>query len=157
MTSTELAAVCGVSQRQIYNLKTKFPSEVPASFNDTDGWKKFVDAHRVVVAAKRHAPRSNPDVQTDHARYVRARADRPKVWLRLSASAWNYRGAALFHAFKSRPSSVGSLQLYERLLRMLNDLPTALLGLNEADIHRVMSEKLEHATRDLRLSDDFLT
>jgi hypothetical protein len=42
-----------------------------------------------------------------------------------------------------------------RLLRMLNDLPSALLGLNEADIHRVMSEKLEHAMRDLRLSDEF--
>jgi hypothetical protein len=40
---------------------------------------------------------------------------------------------------------------------MLNDLPSALLGLNEADIHRVMSERLEFAMRDLRLSDDFLT
>ena len=34
------------------------------------------DAHRVTISAKRHASRSTPDMQSDHARYVRARADR---------------------------------------------------------------------------------
>ena len=156
MTSTELAAVCGVSQRQIYNLKTKFPSEVPASFADVDGWKKFVDAHRVVVAAKRHAPRSNPDVQTDHARYVRARADRTE----------SLAAAERIRLELSRRSVIPRIQVETefariaalargRLLRMLNDLPSALLGLNEADIHRVLFERLNHAMRDLKLSDDF--
>ena len=76
MPSTQMAEACGVSQRQIYVLKTRFPKEVPASFNDVDDWKKFVDAHRVIVAAKRHAPRSDAGLQSDHSRYIAARARR---------------------------------------------------------------------------------
>src|SRR6185436_2761359 len=79
MSSKDLASACGVSQRQIYNLKTKFPKEVPASFADVAGWKKVVAAHQVIVAQKRHAPRSHPGEQSDNARYVAARARRTEA------------------------------------------------------------------------------
>jgi hypothetical protein len=74
MTVAELASYCEISVRQVYNLRSKYP-EAP-SFNDAPAFKKFVDARRVVVAEKKHAPRSSAEAQTDHARYVRARADR---------------------------------------------------------------------------------
>ena len=79
VTSTQIAEACGVSQRQIYNLKTKFPRETPASFNDVDEWKKFVDAHRVVVAAKRHAPRSDAGLRSDHAALCRCQGTAHRI------------------------------------------------------------------------------
>ena len=79
MSSKDLASACGVSQRQIYNLKTKFPKEVPASFADVAGWKKVVAAHQVIVAQKRHAPRSHPGEHSDNARYIAARARRTEA------------------------------------------------------------------------------
>ena len=38
---------------------------------------------------------------------------------------------------------------------MINDAPSALLGLNEADIHRVLEEKITFALNNLALLDDF--
>ena len=38
---------------------------------------------------------------------------------------------------------------------MINDAPSALLGLNEADIHRVLEEKVTFALNNLALPDDF--
>jgi hypothetical protein len=38
---------------------------------------------------------------------------------------------------------------------VINDAPLALLGLNEADIHRVLEEKITFALNNLALPDDF--
>ena len=46
-------------------------------------------------------------------------------------------------------------RLRARLLRVINDAPSALLGLNEADIHRVLEEKVTFALNNLALPDDF--
>ena len=46
-------------------------------------------------------------------------------------------------------------RLRARLLRLINDAASALLGLNEADIHRVLEEKITFAVNNLALPDDF--
>jgi hypothetical protein len=154
----ELATHCGVSLRHIYNLRTRFPNEVPQDFNDVTSWKNFIEARRSVVDKKQHAPRATLDVQNNHSRYVAARAR--KVELQVEAAAIDLeitkRNYISREVVKVEFARIAALAR-GRLLRMLNDLPSALLGLNEADIHRVMSAKLEHAMRDLKLSDDFLT
>src|SRR6478672_11439268 len=76
MTSTACAKYCGVSQRTLYNLKAKFPDTVPLTFDDAEGWKRVVEANRVTVSTRRHAPRSSTETQSDHSRYIAARARR---------------------------------------------------------------------------------
>jgi len=40
---------------------------------------------------------------------------------------------------------------------VINDAPSALLGLNEADIHRVLEEKITFALNNLALPDDIVS
>lgn len=157
MTSKQLAAACSVSQRTIYNLKARFPEQVPASFGDVDGWKRIVEANRTVVAGKRNAPRRDPELASDHSRYVAARADRTESLaaserIRLEITRRNTISRAEVEVEFGRIASI----IRARLLKMLNDLPSALLGLDEAAIHKVASEKLAYAMRDLKLLDTFL-
>jgi hypothetical protein len=156
MSSKDLAAACGVSQRQIYNLKTKFPKEVPASFDDVDGWKKVVAAHQVVVAQKRHAPRSTPGEQSDNARYIAARARKTEIQaesehLRLEVTR---RGLIPRVEVEAAFSTVANL-VKARLRRLVNDAPSVLLGLNEHEIHQTLGEQIELALNEIAMEKDF--
>jgi hypothetical protein len=90
-------------------------------------------------------------------RYIAARADRTESLaaserIRLELTRRNVIPRAEVELEFGRIATI----IRGRLLKMLNDLPSALLGLDEAAIHRVASEKLTYAMRDLRLSDAFL-
>jgi hypothetical protein len=156
MSSKDLATACGVSQRQIYNLKTKFPKEVPASFDDVAGWKMVVAAHQVVVAQKRHAPRSHPGEQSDNARYVAARARRTEALaeaehIRLAVTKRDLiRREEVETAFSTVANRVKA-----RLRRLVNDAPSALLGLNEYEIHATLGEQIEVALNEITMDKNF--
>ena len=158
MSSKDLASACGVSQRQIYNLKTKFPKEVPASFADVAGWKKVVAAHQVIVAQKRHAPRSHPGEQSDNARYVAARARRTEAL----AEAEHIRLAVCKRDMVPRIEvetafSTVANRVKARLRRLVNDAPSALLGLNEHEIHAALGEQIEAALNEIAMDKNFYT
>jgi hypothetical protein len=157
MSSKDLASACGVSQRQIYNLKAKFPKEVPGSFSDVAGWKKVVAAHQIVVAQKRHAPRSNPGEQSDNARYVAARARRTEAL----AEAEHIRLAITKREVISRGEVIrefaraGSM-IKAHILRLAADAPCALEGLSSAEIDQWMQAAIRRPIEDIKLDPNFL-
>ncbi len=104
-----------------------------------------------------HAPRSPVEVLSDHARYTRARADRMTYLaeadrLKVEITKRHVIDRAEVESEFARIAS----RVRGRLLRFANDCPTMLLGLSAVDIHRVVSEKLEYAMRDLHLEDSWL-
>jgi hypothetical protein len=157
MTSTELATLCGVSQRQIYNLKTKFPKEFPASFEDAEGWKRFVEAHRVVAATKRHAARSDAGTQSSNARYVAARARRTESL----AAAEAIRLAITKRSVIDRAEVEREFARLGRLIRaqmmkLLADLPCSLYGQDAPDIEPILRDRFTAAMNNFVLPEGFL-
>lgn len=157
VTSKELAALCGVSQRQIYNLKTKFPKEVPASFEDVTGWQKVVSAHQIVVAQKRHAPRSHPGEQSDNARYVAARARRTEALaeaeqIRLAITKREVISRAEVEAEFCRAGRM----IRAHILRLAADAPCALEGRSAAEIDEWMQAAIRRPIEDIKLDPNFL-
>jgi hypothetical protein len=133
MTVLELAKFCSCSPRQIYVLRAKFPDEAPP-FKESEKWKDFVVAHKVVTSGKRHAPRRTPDLQSDHARYIAARADRTES---LAASE-RVRLAVTKRDMIPRIEEEAAFitvanRLKARLRRLVNDAPSILLGFQQAN------------------------
>ena len=157
MTSKQCAAFCGCSVRSLYNLRERFPDEVPKTFEDGPGWKRVYDAKKLVPGRKKHAARSSVDLRSDHERYVHFRANRTQSLAEADALkvAITQRNVIDTSEVEAQFSMIAS-RVRARLHRMCNDLSSALLGLSEAAIYKVVSEKMEHACRDLHLSDDFL-
>jgi hypothetical protein len=154
-----LAAYCSCSPRQIYLLRKKFPKEAPP-LSDEASWKTFVNARRTVVAEKRQHPkqasRSDADTQSDHAKYIHFRALRTAAL----AESEQIRLAITKREMISRIEVETAFltvanRVKARLRRLVNDAPSALLGLSEYRIHEVLGEQIQKVLNEIALDKDF--
>jgi hypothetical protein len=157
MTSKQTAAACDVSQRQLFVLKNRFPKEVPASFNDVDDWKKFVDAHRVVVAAKRHAPRSDAGLQSDHAKYIHFRALKTATLAEAEAIKLAVvKRSVIDKAECERAFAQIGCLMRGQMMRLMGDLPCQCAGLDAPAIEQILRDKFGAVMNNLTLPAGFL-
>src|ERR1700693_2363919 len=141
-----LSQFCECSPRQIYTLRQRFPKEAPP-FSDKDGWKTFVNARRTVVAEKRQHPkkaeRSDSDSLTDHEKYIHFRALRTAALaeseqIRLAIAKRNVIDKGECEREFARVGSV----MKALMRRLLNDLPSALSGLEPYESTRVLTARV---------------
>lgn len=91
-----------------------------------------------------------------HSRYITARAHRTEILaqmaeIELAATRRSMIPRAQVEAIFAQVSSV----VKGRLLRMVNDCPSALLGLGATQIHDVLMEKLTYAMDAMEIEKEF--
>jgi phage terminase Nu1 subunit (DNA packaging protein) len=47
MTATDLANEVGTSRKTLFRIKSRFPEEAPEGFDDIEGWRAFISAHKI--------------------------------------------------------------------------------------------------------------
>jgi hypothetical protein len=55
MTALELANQLNVSRALIYKYRKKYPDTVPASLDQVEDWRNFIEEHRQIATPKRSA------------------------------------------------------------------------------------------------------
>jgi hypothetical protein len=164
MTSEELAKSIGCSKPWVFYLKKKFPDRCPSSFDDVPGWKAVLDFSRTQAKVKytRGAtqPRRDNGQKTgelsDIARLTKARANKVEteheiLTIELAATKRQVIRQEEAIALFARIATI----VRGRLMKMRNDLPNILLGLNSEGIDRVLAEKMEEALSSLVIPGDF--
>jgi hypothetical protein len=164
MTSKELAAELGISFPWIFQLKKKFPNEAPKSFDDVEGWRKLLEASRKNPVSKsrltvlKHKSSKSSEELSDIARLTRARANKTEhedeiLLIELAATKRQVVREEETLALFAKLATI----VRGRLMKMANDFPSMLLGLDAPAIDKVVREKLEEALSSLVIPDDFHT
>src|ERR1700756_2977731 len=145
MTADELASLIGVSRPWLFHLKNKFPKDCPSNFNDVEGWKVFLASTRKAARVKRTPgakTRKGSDQLSDMARLTKSRANKVEteheiLTIELSATRRQVvRQEEVIDLF-AKVAAVAR----GRLMKMRNDLPSALLGLDAPAIDKGLGEK----------------
>ena len=162
MTCKELAAELGISFPWIFQLKKKFPNEAPKNFDDVEGWRKLLEASRKNPVSKsrvtvlKHKSSKSSEELSDIARLTRGRANKVEteheiLTIELAATKRQViRQEEAIELFARIAAIVRG-----RLMKMRNDLPSALLGLDAPGIDQVLAQKMEEALSSLVIPADF--
>lgn len=160
MSATRIAAILKVSRTWLFNIKKQFPEGAPKDFKDPEEWRKFAKAHRIEptatltekVSTRQAEDSTQQSEPSSHSRYIAARAHRTEILaqmaeIELAATKRNMIHRAEVESIFAQVSSV----VKGRLLRMVNDCPAALLGLDAPQIYEVLMEKLHYALDAMEL------
>jgi hypothetical protein len=164
MTCKELAAELGISFPWIFQLKKKFPDEAPKTFDDVEAWRKLLEKSRKNPVSKsrltvlKHKSSKSSEELSDIARLTRARANKTEhedeiLLIELAATKRQVVREEETLALFAKLATI----VRGRLMKMANDFPSMLLGLDAPAIDKVVREKLEEALSSLQIPDDFHT
>jgi hypothetical protein len=161
MTAAQLAESLGISRALLFKIRGRYPkNEHPANFDDVEAWRSFIAKARTQIRTTTPIEQLEnddlPSATESNIVFVAARA-RQKVAdaeireIELAATRRELIAKAEIIAVFGRLGSV----LRGRLLKARNDLPTALLGLNEVAMDAVLKEKFDDVMGDFILPGDF--
>jgi hypothetical protein len=165
VTSEQLARTIGCSRQWVFYLRKKFPDRCPKNFDDVEGWKELLALSRtqakvkyVRAAAQPRSNGANGDELSDIQRLTRGRADKVQtenqiLEIELQATRRQVIRQEEAIALFGKVAAV----VRARLMKMRNDLPNALLGLDAPAIDKVLAEKMEEVLATLVIPDDFFT
>jgi hypothetical protein len=161
VTADELAKELGISRALLFKIRTRYPlKEHPATFNDVEGWRTFIAKAKTDIRTTTPIPESTnnklPSATESNIIFVAARA-KEKVAnaeireIELAATRRQVVRQEEVTAIFAKLSNIVRV----RLMKIRNDLPSALLGLDAPGIDKVLAEKMEEALAPLVIPEDF--
>jgi hypothetical protein len=156
MTADQLAKELGISRPWLFHLKRKFAAEAPKDFHDIEAWETFVEFTKTQVKTRGRKSLKGPVELSDYRRLVRLRGDkleleRQMLSIELGATERRLIPQEEITAVFGKLGTV----LRGRLIKARNDLPSALLGLNEAAMDAILREKFDFVMSEFSLPADF--
>jgi hypothetical protein len=170
MTASELAKDLGISRALLFKIRKRYPrAEQPATFDDVEAWRIFITKAQSGVHSPTRLPGAKkpgrpigwqeiPSATESNIIFVAARA-KEKV---ANAEIREIELAATKRQVVRQEETIalfGKLAtiVRGRLMKMRNDLPSALLGLDAPAIDKVLAEKMEEALAPLVIPEDFFS
>jgi hypothetical protein len=162
MTAAQLAEALGISRALLFKIRRRYPKEeYPANFNDLEAWRIFIAKARTDIRTTTRLPESSgngklPSATESNIKFVAARAQERAALAELREIQLLATKRRLVHAEEVQVlfghlSAIASA----KLLRLRNDLPSALAGLSPPQIDAVLREKFQEALADLVIPGEF--
>jgi hypothetical protein len=170
MTADQLAHKLGISRALLFKIRKRYPQgEYPANFDDVEAWRSFITKAQTPFHSPTRLPEAKrpgrpigwkeiPSATESNVIFVAARA-KEKVAnaeireIELAATRRQIIRQEEVVALFSKLATV----VRGRLMKMRNDLPSALLGLDAPAIDKVLAEKMEEALTPLVIPEDFFS
>jgi hypothetical protein len=164
VTAVELVRELGISRALLFKIRRRYPKgEYPASFDDIEAWRTFISKARTDIRTTTPLPKPAgngklPSATESNIKFVAARAKEKAAAAELRELQLLATRRSLVHAEEVQllfGQIAGVTRM--RLMKMANDLPCTLTGLDPPSIDRIVQEKLTEALSSLVLPENFFT
>jgi hypothetical protein len=164
MTAAELAEALNISRALLFKIRRRYPKgEYPASFNDIEAWRTFIAKARTDIRTTTSLPKPAgngrlPSATESNIKFVAARAKEKAAAAELRELQLLATRRSLVHAEEVQ-LLFGQIAgvTRGRLLKMANDFPSLLAGLDQVAIDKIVQAKLTETLSSLALPEDFFS